>query len=75
MNKTPLVTVLLITYNHIDSFDKAIQSVLEQKTNFSFQIVVLDDASTDGTSQYIKKYENIPNVKIITRKENAYLRS
>lgn len=71
MNKTPLVTVLLITYNHIDSFDKAIQSVLEQKTNFSFQIVVLDDASTDGTSQYIKKYENIPNVKIITRKENA----
>lgn len=68
---THLVTVLLVTYNHIDSFDKAIQSVLCQKTNFSFQIIVLDDASTDGTSELIKKYENLPNVKIITRKENA----
>lgn len=66
-----LVTVLLVTYNHIDSFDKAIQSVLCQKTNFSFQIIVLDDASTDGTSELIKKYEHIPNIKIITREKNT----
>ena len=71
MNNTPLVTVLLITYNHIDTFDKAIQSVLAQKTNFPFEIIVLDDASTDGTSSLVKKYENIPNVKVIIRKENS----
>ena len=71
MNKTPLVTVLLVTYNHVDSFDKAIQSVLSQKTNFPFKIVVLDDASTDGTSDLVKKYEDLPNVKIVIREASA----
>lgn len=71
MDRTPLVTVLLVTYNHIDNFDKAIQSVLAQKTSFSFQIIVLDDASTDGTSELVKKYKNIPNVKIIIREKNS----
>ncbi len=70
MNNTPLLTVLLITYNHADTFERAIQSVLAQKTNFPFQIVVSDDASTDGTSELVKKYENISNVKVIIREEN-----
>ncbi len=72
MNDTPLVTVFLVTYNHIDSFEKAIQSVLVQKTNFPFQIIVLDDASTDGTSELVKKYANIPNVKIVIREKNSH---
>ena len=71
MNNAPLVTVLLITYNHVDYFEKAIQSVLAQKTNFPFQIVISDDASTDGTSEIVKKYKDIPNVKVIIRKENS----
>ena len=71
MNNTPLVTVLLITYNHVDYFEKAIQSVLAQKTNFPFQIIISDDASTDGTSEIVKKYKDIPNVKVIIRKENS----
>lgn len=68
---TPLVTVILITYNHVNSFEKAINSVLAQKTNFPFKIVVYDDASTDGTSNVVKKYANIPNVKVVIRDKNA----
>lgn len=71
MNNTPLVTVLLLTYNHIDSFQKAIQSVLEQKTSFPFQIIVLDDASTDGTSELVKIYRDLPNVKVVIREQNS----
>lgn len=52
----PLVTVLVVTYNHINTFEKAIESVLEQETNFSYKIWVLDDASTDGTTDLVKKY-------------------
>lgn len=70
MNNTPLVTVLLLTYNHVDSFQKAIQSVLDQKTSFQFQIIVLDDASTDGTSEIVKKYSDLPNVKTVIREHN-----
>lgn len=65
-----LVTVLIISYNHIDTFSKAIDSVLEQKTNFNYQILVLDDASTDGTAELIKKYENHLNVHILIREKN-----
>lgn len=69
---TPLVTVILLTFNHINTFEKAINSVLEQKTNFPFQIIVYDDASTDGTSEIVKKYTDIPNVKAVIREENAH---
>jgi lipopolysaccharide biosynthesis glycosyltransferase len=61
----PLLSILLITYNHKLSFTKSIESVLEQKTNFDFQVHVLDDCSTDGTSDLVKEYaEKYPN-KII----------
>ena len=53
-----MLVCLICTYNHKNSIAKAIESVLEQKTNFKFQIWVLDDASTDGTSDIIKEYAN-----------------
>lgn len=54
--REPLVTVLVVTYNHLNTFDAAIRSVLEQKTNFDYKIWVLDDASTDGTSDLVREY-------------------
>jgi len=64
MNKT-LVTVLIVTYNHLNTFEKAIKSVLEQKTNFDFKIWVLDDASTDGTSDLVRKYAELYPEKVV----------
>lgn len=60
-----ILTVILITYNHVQTIKKALDSILEQKTNFGFQIWVLDDASTDGTSDIVKEYsEKYPSVII-----------
>ena len=70
MAENPLLTVLLITYNHVDTFEKAINSVLSQKTSFPFRILVLDDASTDGTSDLVRKYSSMPDVTCIIRDEN-----
>lgn len=50
------LTVILITYNHVKYFEKCIESVLSQKTDFDFIIKVYDDASTDGTSDLVRKY-------------------
>lgn len=61
----PLVTVLVVTYNHLNTFEQAIKSVLEQKTNFDFKIWVLDDCSTDGTSNLVRKYAELYPDKII----------
>lgn len=51
-----LVTIFLVTYNHYDTIEKAIKSIMEQVTAFSYKIVILDDASTDGTSDIVRKY-------------------
>lgn len=61
----PLVTVLVVTYNHINTFEKAILSVLEQKTSFDYKIWILDDASTDGTGELVRKYASLHPDKIV----------
>ena len=62
----PLVSVALVTYNHVNFIKAAIESILMQKTNFDYELIIADDASTDGTSQivfeYQKKYPQIIKV-------------
>jgi glycosyltransferase involved in cell wall biosynthesis len=56
IEKENLLTVCLITYNHAVYIDKALKSIIEQSTNFYFNIIIADDCSTDGTADIIKKY-------------------
>lgn len=51
------VTVLVPTFNHAPYLDRAMKGILGQKTNFPFKVVVYDDASTDGTSDIVKGYQ------------------
>lgn len=53
-----LVSITCTTYNQEDYIAKALDSFLMQKTNFRFEIIVHDDASTDKTVEIIKKYES-----------------
>ncbi len=46
---TPTVQVIVVTYNHATYIEQAVNSVLTQETSFPFQVLVLDDCSTDGT--------------------------
>ncbi len=73
-NISPMVTVRCMTYNHIRFLSRALDSILSQITDFSFEIIVHDDCSTDGTIELIRKYEKkFPNiVKPIYEEENQY---
>lgn len=51
-----LVTVNMLTYNHRKFIVRALDSILSQRVNFRFEIVIGDDASTDGTQEIIRKY-------------------
>jgi glycosyltransferase involved in cell wall biosynthesis len=53
-----LVSVCLITYNHEKFIAKAIESVLMQKTNFKFQLVIADDCSTDGSKKILLNFKD-----------------
>jgi glycosyltransferase involved in cell wall biosynthesis len=52
----PLASVLILTYNHASYIAQAIESALNQKTNFSFEVIVGDDCSTDNTREIINGY-------------------
>lgn len=49
------LSVVFITYNHEKYVEKALRSVLEQKTDFDFEVVVGEDYSTDSTRSIIEK--------------------
>jgi len=63
MTKTPLVSVLMQTYNHEAYLAQALESVLMQQTNFDYEIVIVEDCSTDSTAAVLKEYcERYPEV-------------
>ena len=70
----PVVSIVCQTYNHEKYISMAIRSFLNQKTKFPFEIIIHDDASTDKTTDIIRKYENLyPKIiKPIYQKENKY---
>lgn len=53
-----MITVCLITYNHEKFIGSAIESILQQQTNFNWDILIADDCSTDGTRDILRSYEH-----------------
>jgi glycosyltransferase involved in cell wall biosynthesis len=49
------VSVCVITYNHGELLRECLQSIVEQKTDFNYEIIVGDDCSTDGITRTILK--------------------
>ena len=68
------VSILTTAYNHAPYIAQALDSFLMQKTNFPFEIIVHDDASTDGTADIIQTYASkYPDkIRAIFQKENQY---
>lgn len=69
-----LVSISCITYNQEKYISEALESFLMQKTNFKYEILIHDDASTDKTVDIIRKYEKkYPDIiKPIYQTENQY---
>jgi len=70
----PLVSICCITYNHEKYIRDAIEGFLMQETDFPFEIIIHDDASTDKTADIIRDYEKkYPKIiKPIYQTENQY---
>lgn len=70
----PVVSVRCLAYNHEPYIRKALDGFIMQETDFPFEIIVHDDASTDKTADIIREYEaKFPQIiKPIYEKENQY---
>ena len=69
-----MVSIRSITYNHEPYIRQCLDGFVMQKTNFRFEAIVHDDASTDGTADIIREYaERYPDIiKPIYETENQY---
>lgn len=72
--KKPLVSIDCITYNHAPHIRQCLDGFLKQKTDFLIEILIHDDASTDGTANIIREYEQkYPDlIKPIYQTENQW---
>lgn len=70
----PLVSVVCHTYNHERFIEHALNGFLMQETGFPFEIIINDDASTDGTQAIIRDYqERYPEIiTAILHEENQF---
>ena len=58
MNENIMVSIVCNTFNQEDYIADAIESFLMQRTNFEYEILIHDDASTDSTANIINNYED-----------------
>ena len=67
MNNTPLVSVIIPTYNRANLIKRSVDSVLNQ-TYKNFEIIIIDDGSTDNTEKIISSI-NDPRI-VYLKQEN-----
>jgi len=70
----PDVSIICNTYNHRGYIEDALKGFLIQKTDFPFEIIVHDDASSDGTTDIVKKYQKrYPHIiNLVVQAENQF---
>ena len=69
-----MVSIICNAYNHEQFIRQAIESIMMQQTDFTYEILLHDDASTDKTADVIREYElKYPEIiKPIYQKENQH---
>ena len=69
-----VVSIVSLAYNHAKYIRQCLDGFIMQKTHFAFEVLIHDDASTDGTADIIREYElKYPNIiKPIYQTENQY---
>lgn len=74
MGKSYEVSIICNAYNQESYLEKAIESMLVQKTSFDYEIIIHDDVSTDGTVDIIRKYVTAypEKIKVIYEQKNQY---
>lgn len=70
----PLVSICCLTYNHEAFIKDALEGFLGQRTDFDFEILVYDDASTDRTADIIREYarREPERIRPLLQEENQY---
>jgi len=77
VSENPMVSICVQTYQHVNFIEACLEGILNQKTNFQFEILLGEDSSTDGTRQicieYANKYPERIRLFLHHRENNIYI--
>lgn len=65
------LSIIIPIYNYADLIETCIESVLNQKTRYIFELILVDDGSTDGAQDIVKCYASRSNVKAFFQKNQG----
>lgn len=70
---TPILSVAVITYNHEKYIEDCLESLVTQKVDYPYEIIIGEDCSTDNTLKYVKKYaDKYPDlIRLIVSENNV----
>ena len=74
MGREPIVSIICLAYQHEKYITRALDGFVEQRTRFPFEVLINDDASSDGTAEIIREYASrYPDIiKPVYQTENQY---
>ena len=62
------LSIVVPVYNYVEIIKANIDAILNQKTRYNCELIIVDDGSTDGAGEVINQYENNSKVKLIYQK-------
>lgn len=62
------LSIVVPVYNYVEIIKANIDAILNQKTRYNYELIIVDDGSTDGAGEVINQYENNFKVKLIYQK-------
>lgn len=78
MEIKPMVSVVVVTYQHSKYIEQCLDSILAQETTFPFEVILSEDESTDGTREicidYANKYPSIIRLFLRRREDVIYIK-
>ncbi|MFC1782480.1 glycosyltransferase family 2 protein [Planctomycetota bacterium] len=75
MQKEPLISAIILTYNQQEFIGHTIECALEQKTEYNYEIIIGEDCSTDDTGDIVYRYQKMypSKIRVITSDQNVGL--
>ncbi|MDD3415379.1 MAG: glycosyltransferase family 2 protein, partial [Lachnospiraceae bacterium] len=68
--KYPLISIIVLTYNHLTLNKQCLRSIYHETTYPNYEVILVDNASTDGTKEWLMSLAPTKHCKVILNKEN-----
>jgi glycosyltransferase involved in cell wall biosynthesis len=65
------LSLIVPVYNSEKYLERCIKSMVNQKTKFKYEIIFINDGSTDGSEEILKTYRQMDNIKILNQKNTG----